>query len=121
LLASQDIRFHFNFDESVKQVNLEMTKRKNLYLIFKEAINNALKYADCKNIWVNIGLQKNELLLLVKDDGKGFERNETKEKNSLSGNGLQNMQRRAAEMKGSCSIDSAPDGGTAVSLRFPIP
>ncbi|MBC7936999.1 MAG: histidine kinase [Rhizobacter sp.] len=121
LLASQEIRFHFNYDPSVKHTNLEMTKRKNLYLIFKEAVNNSLKYAACNNLWVSITQQKNELILLVKDDGKGFERNEPKENNSLSGNGLQNMQRRAKEMKGSCTIDAVPGVGTTITLQFPIP
>lgn len=121
LLASQEVYFHFSYDDMVKQVNLEMTKRKNLYLIFKEAINNAIKYANCKNIWVNISLQKAELELLVKDDGQGFERDQKKENNSLSGNGLQNMNRRAKEMKGSVVVDAAPEKGTAIRLRFPIP
>lgn len=121
LLASQEIRFHFNYEEAVKQVNLEMTKRKNLYLIFKETINNSIKYAGSKNIWVNISLHKNELILEMKDDGKGFSANEPGSKNSLAGNGLQNMRRRATEMKGSCIIDSAPGQGTMVLLRFPIP
>ena len=54
LLASQNIQFHFEYTASIKFVSLEMTKRKNFYLIFKETINNAIKYADCKKLWVSI-------------------------------------------------------------------
>jgi signal transduction histidine kinase len=43
LLAAKEIKFHFEYDKNITQLNLEMTKRKNFYLIFKEAVNNALK------------------------------------------------------------------------------
>ena len=98
-----------------------MTKRKNFYLIFKESVNNALKYAGCKNLWVNIHYRHHELQLTVRDDGKGFDAAKVKMANTLAGNGLQNMQLRAKEMKGSWVIDSEIDKGTTVTLLFPIP
>ncbi len=121
LLASQEIQFHFSFDASIKNLVLEMTKRKNFYLIFKESVNNALKYAGCKNLWVNIHYRHHELQLTVRDDGKGFDAAKVKMANTLAGNGLQNMQLRAKEMKGSWVIDSQMDKGTTVTLLFPIP
>jgi signal transduction histidine kinase len=121
LLLSQEILFHFNYDDSLLQVTLEMTKRKNFYLIFKEAVNNALKYAGCRNLWVDVKHTAHQLLLTIKDDGKGFDINDAKAAKSLSGNGLQNMQRRAKEMKGSVTIESEPGKGTGIRLHFPIP
>lgn len=121
LLASQQIQFHFKYDPSIKTLVLEMTKRKNFYLIFKEAINNALKYSSCKNLWVNIRYHHHELELMVKDDGNGFDAQKVKMTNTLAGNGLQNMKLRAKEMKGSWVIDSEPGAGTLVTLIFPIP
>lgn len=121
LLASQEIRFHFSYEMSVQHQHLEMTKRKNFYLTFKEAVNNALKYSGCKNLWVEINLHQHHLLLSVKDDGKGFDTKKAKAAITLSGNGVQNMKMRAKEMKGSCVVESEPGKGTTVTLKFPIP
>ncbi|AXY76285.1 histidine kinase [Paraflavitalea soli] len=122
LLASKGIVFHFEVEPGIKQVNLEMTRRKNFYLIFKEAVNNALKYADCRNLWVRIGLRHHQLELEVKDGGVGFDREKVRmyASQSLSGNGLRNMEMRAAEMKGAWTIESEPGKGTVVQLRFPV-
>lgn len=121
LLGSQDIKFHFSYEMSVQHQHLEMDKRKNFYLIFKEAVNNALKYSGCKNLWVEIWLHHHQLQLSVKDDGKGFDARRVKSTATLSGNGVRNMQMRAREMKGSCRIESVPGDGTTVLLSFPIP
>lgn len=120
LLASQEVKFHFSYDLSVQHQHLEMTKRKNFYLIFKEAINNALKYSGCKNIWVDIHLQHHQLMLVVKDDGTGFDVKKSKSMNTLSGNGMRNMEMRSKEMKGGCNVLSG-ETGTTVTLNFPIP
>lgn len=121
LLASQGITFHFDVEPGIKQVSLEMTRRKNFYLIFKESVNNALKYAQCKNLWVNIRLRHHQVELEVKDDGAGFDMEKVHiyASQSLSGNGLRNMEMRAAEMKGVWKIHSKPGEGTTVHLRFP--
>jgi ligand-binding sensor domain-containing protein/two-component sensor histidine kinase len=123
LLASQEIQFHFTHAISLEQLNLEMTKRKNFYLIFKEAINNALKYSGAKNLWVVIIHQQHQLELTIRDDGKGFDMSSIKQHTSasLSGNGLQNMTMRTKEMSGTLVMKSEPGSGTLVTLRFPIP
>jgi ligand-binding sensor domain-containing protein/two-component sensor histidine kinase len=123
LLASKDIKLSFVYDPAVQLLNLEMTKRKNFYLIFKEAINNVLKYAQCKNLEVAIKIQQHHLEMKVTDDGVGFDWSAMKAKasQSLSGNGLRNMHIRTKEMKGNFSVESTPGIGTTVCLRFPIP
>jgi len=120
LLASQDVKFHFSYVLGIQHQHLEMAKRKNFYLIFKEAVNNAMKYSGCKNLWVDISLHHHQLELLVKDDGKGFDIKKVRSMNTLSGNGVRNMEMRAKEMKGNWSIVSS-DTGTIVRLAFPIP
>ena len=122
LLTSQEILFHFTSDPDLKGMNLEMTKRKNFYLIFKESVNNALKYSKCKHLWVHIGIQHHQVVLMVKDDGVGFdmEKVHIHASQSMSGNGLRNMEMRAAEMKGTWKIESEPGKGTSVHLKFPI-
>jgi ligand-binding sensor domain-containing protein/two-component sensor histidine kinase len=122
LLHTQNIQFRFQYDPAVMNVNLEMEKRKNFYLIFKEAVNNALKYSGCKKMEVCVQYRNHQLELLVKDDGIGFDRKtvDTKSVESLSGNGLNNMARRAKEMNGLCMIESQPGAGTTVRLKFPV-
>jgi len=122
LLAAAGIRFHFSVDKSVEQLHLEMTRRKNFYLIFKEAVNNAVKYAACRNLQVSVSQKNNQLTLTIQDDGKGFDMEEMKRQSgsSLSGNGIENMKRRTGEIKGSYTIESIPGKGTVVILVFPV-
>lgn len=123
LLHTQNIQFSFRYDPAVMHVNLEMEKRKNFYLIFKEAVNNTLKYSGCKKMEVYVNYSHAHIELIVQDDGVGFDSKtiETKASQSLSGNGLNNMARRAGEMGGTFSIKSEPGKGTRVHLRFPFP
>lgn len=123
LLHTQGIQFRFKYDPAVMHVNLEMEKRKNFYLIFKEAVNNTLKYSGCKKMEVSVQYDHNQIELKVQDDGVGFDTRtiETRNSQSLSGNGLTNMARRAKEMGGSLAIKSEPGMGTTVNLRFPVP
>ena len=120
LLEPAGICIHFNVGDGVSDLNLNMQQRKDLYLIFKEAINNTLKYAACKNVTINISRKGTKTLVLeIKDDGKGFDmENLDKKSNSLSGNGIRNMRKRAAELVGKLDIVSAPQKGTTILLVF---
>jgi signal transduction histidine kinase/streptogramin lyase len=122
LMASRNIVFHFEVEEGLQHINLGMTRRKNFYLIFRESVNNILKYADCREVWVKVQMQHHQLELSVRDDGKGFELEKVQinASQSLSGNGLRNMQMRAAEIKGSLAITTQPGHGTTIRLIFPV-
>ena len=122
LLATADITFHFHYDKAIEKLNLKMTVRKNFYLIFKEAVNNAAKYAGCKNIFVSIHYKNNLLQMIMKDDGSGFDMRQlaAQGKKSLSGNGIENMKRRGKEIKGDYIINSTPGNGTLIQLQFHI-
>lgn len=122
LLKARDIKFDLQYPKSILNLNLGMEKRKNFYLIFKESINNALKYSGCSQILIKVKTSHHHLELEVVDDGAGFDIDQVKAKlsQSLSGNGFQNMQRRAGEMKGECKMISAKGQGTTIFLRFPI-
>jgi ligand-binding sensor domain-containing protein/two-component sensor histidine kinase len=95
LLATKNISCSFVYDAAVTKLNLPMEIRKNFYLIFKEAINNVLKYSDCSNMEVSLKQQGHNAELKVKDNGKGFDIENMKlvAAKSLSGNGLINMKR----------------------------
>lgn len=122
LAAARNIQFDLQYDKSVDTLQLDMDGRKNFYLIFKEAINNAIKYSGTSALVVGIQLINNKLLLEVKDNGVGFNvGNEMKgNRATLSGNGLHNMYKRANEMKGELQIDSQPGKGTTILLQMPL-
>ncbi len=114
ICSSKNIAVNMQLDE-LEKAKLSMEQRKNIYLIFKEALNNAVKYADTESITVSASIQNKELLLLIKDKGKGFDSNLVKK-----GNGLDNIKNRAAEMAGTLTIDTAAGKGTAVTLTIPV-
>ena len=113
IFGAKDIAFHFDFDKNILQSKLKMEMRRNLYLIFKEAVNNAAKYSQAANAFVMIWNRENNLKMTIRDDGSGFEMNTVK-----SGNGLLNMQQRAVLMKARFNLESIPGKGTLVELEF---
>jgi ligand-binding sensor domain-containing protein/two-component sensor histidine kinase len=121
LLVAKNIQLRFEYEQAIRLVNLDMTKRKNLYLIFKEAVNNALKYSDASHLSIQLSKDHHQFLMKIQDNGKGFDIAGGKNTSSLSGNGLQNMRLRAREMKGILELESGPDRGFTLLLRFPIP
>lgn len=121
LFVAKNISFNITYNQNVKELELQMEKRKNMYLIFKESVNNALKYADCKNFSVSFELHSQRLEMIIKDDGAGFDVTKAGLRNTLAGNGLQNMRTRAEEIKGQLSITSLQGKGTEIRLSFHIP
>jgi signal transduction histidine kinase len=93
-----------------------MEKRKNFYLIYKEAINNAYKYSEGKNVNVSIAEKDHNLIMIITDNGKGFDM----ASKSVNGNGLGNMRTRAEEMHAKLDITSWPGKGTRVCLQMKV-
>ena len=93
-----------------------METRKNFYLIFKEAVNNAVKYSLCSELIVNISQSNDTIIMSIEDNGTGFDL-----KNHHEGNGIQNMKSRAKELHGDLIINSMQQSGTKVRLLFNIP
>ena len=123
ILATRNIRFDLDYQPSILTASLDMEKRKNLYLIFKEAINNAFKYSGCSEIKTMISNSNKQIKMIIKDNGVGFDvkRETAGDKLSLSGNGLRNMKSRSMEMKGELLVESTPGVGTEIKLSIPIP
>src|SRR5258705_156407 len=72
LCTMKNIQLQFTADEKLDHLQLSMEQRRNIYLIFKEALNNALKYAACRNMRIDLSKENHWFILSVKDDGKGF-------------------------------------------------
>ncbi len=122
LAVAKNIHFNLNFEQALLTLALDMNKRKNFYLIFKEAINNAIKYSGASELNASILKVENYVTLKVADNGVGFDTDITKKNkaSSLSGNGLQNMYKRAYELKGDLQIISNIGEGTKIILHFPV-
>ncbi len=110
IAATKSINLRFNGDEAVNALNFTLDQRRDIYLIFKEAMNNAVKYSEAASITVNIKCSNRRLELEVRDSGKGFNPDLVRQ-----GNGLKNMSARAAQLKGQLSITSDARG-TSVLL-----
>ncbi|RYD78759.1 MAG: hypothetical protein EOP53_10705, partial [Sphingobacteriales bacterium] len=115
LLEAKGINVSFEARENLEELKTTMQQRHHLYLIFKEAVNNALKYADAKNISISIVRESSRLKMQIKDDGKGFVSN-----NQFSGNGIKNMHSRAADINATLAITSVPQHGTLITLQLTI-
>jgi signal transduction histidine kinase/tetratricopeptide (TPR) repeat protein len=114
LCAGKGIRLHLDIGSSIRTYYPGMQVRKNIYMLMKEAINNAVKYSGCKNIYLSLQNSQGHLVSAeVRDDGKGFDMNAVQE-----GNGLNNIRARAEELHAKLSIDTAPGLGTAIRLQF---
>jgi ligand-binding sensor domain-containing protein/two-component sensor histidine kinase len=103
----------FLVGEHMLNDELSMNQRQHYFLVFKEAVNNAVKYSMGKKITVQLIRENHHITLAVQDDGKGFSRETV-----ISSNGLKNMQARATELKGVLNITSG-ESGTTVELTCP--
>nr|WP_197486667.1 sensor histidine kinase [Mucilaginibacter sp. L294] len=115
LLEARAINFDIMIDKDIENTSLPMEYRKNIFLIFKESINNVLKHAQCTAITVLVKPQGKKISFVISDNGKGFETGVESNRN-----GLKNIERRAAEMGGELTITSSPDKGTMIKLLINI-
>jgi signal transduction histidine kinase len=94
----------------------------NIFRIVQEAINNAIKYSDTKKIEVMLKQTEANMVITVKDDGKGFDEKmvEARSMNIESGRGFFNMYERTEYISGHLDVKSAPGQGTTVILTVPV-
>ncbi|GAA4466010.1 hypothetical protein GCM10023189_47520 [Nibrella saemangeumensis] len=111
MAEAKDIKFTMQVSDKFHSTRLNVEQRRNLYLIFKESINNAVKYADCTTINVFLTVVGRHLKLVIEDNGRGFDPATVRQ-----GNGLQNLRKRADEIKGQLTLESAPGAGTRIEL-----
>jgi signal transduction histidine kinase len=111
LLEAMNIRFDINVGEDILNTQIKMDARKNIFMIFKECINNIVKHSCCTAMSVAVKKLNNQLELVITDNGKGFDTN-----TPSSRNGLKNMQKRAREINGSIQVISQPGDGTVTTL-----
>ena len=126
VLSPKDIDFEMNAPEDETEISLGSALRRELFLIFKESINNIVKHSGATEVMIDFVFSEPEVFLTVRDNGRGFDLAKFTENATASlfadyrgGNGLLSMKRRAAELGGELEI-SSPPGGTTVKLRLPL-
>lgn len=116
VLSPNDIGFRFHYKVKDEEKLLTPQQRKDLLMIFKEALNNARKYSGATQVDINIYQEGALLKLQIKDYGSGFDMQQV-----LRGNGLDNMKRRAAAIQAELAVHSRPGNGTFLCLKMPLP
>jgi two-component sensor histidine kinase len=120
LLDAKDIDFTIRSSLDDKDVPLGADLRREVYLIFKECINNLVKHSGCTKAAVVFSVSGPWLVVSITDNGKGFEPASNGSSPGMGGHGLSSMQRRANALGGSLHIDSAVSRGTNVTLKVPL-
>ncbi len=115
LLESKGIQVVFESDPKVDDLYLTMEARKNLFLIFKEAVHNIAKHAQCDQVVISMQVRHYHLELDIQDNGKGFS-----EENNL-GHGLESMRRRAQDLGAQLIMDQKSGQGVHLLLKVAIP
>ena len=105
LLEVSEMDYQFNFPSEIPDISLLNQQRRNLLLVAKESVNNAIKYSEATFIEIGLRVEEFQIWLWVQDNGKGFDVNEKKK-----GNGLKNMAYRMKEMEGKFTISSNEKG-----------
>ena len=126
--AAAAIRCRLKVPVQLPPLALSAEVRHNVFLAFKEALNNVVKHAQATEVDISLELRPTEFVLVVVDNGRGFQRNADKPAaaapadtlRSASGHGLPNIQKRMEEIGGSCVWDSAPGGGTRTAFTVAI-
>jgi signal transduction histidine kinase len=114
--GARGMNVKINSVEDFEPIALDTQARKNIYLICKEAINNAVKYSKASELHVGFDRSGRELNLFIEDNGQGFDESVIR-----LGNGLNNMKERAFTIGADYSIGASNEKGTRVSLNYKIP
>jgi PAS domain S-box-containing protein len=124
IFTARNIRFHFHAPHAEDNTQLGANVRREVFLIFKESVNNVVRHSKCTEADAKFYTQNGSLMLEVNDNGRGFDA-KLLDDPALSqpcrgGNGLSSMRQRAAELGAELRIISTEGQGTRVWLNVPI-
>ncbi len=84
-----------------------------MYLALKEALHNVVKHSEATEVWLRLEIKANVLILIVEDNGRGFETNAI---SKTGGDGLTNLRHRMEEIHGKFEQHSEPTRGTRITF-----
>jgi signal transduction histidine kinase len=115
LFTSRGIALRFDAPAVRLTLKLSMDVRRDLLLIYKEAVSNAARHSRCSAVEIDLRVDGSQLVLTVTDNGVGFDVSEESE-----GQGRVSMRGRAQRIKGTIEITSGNNAGTRVRLSVPV-
>ena len=115
-LEPTDIHCRLDVASNLPEAMLTAEVRHNVFLVVKEALNNAAKHSAATELWLHLTMNDGAMVIEVSDNGRGFKAETGRE----PGNGLRNMRARMDEVGGQLTVRSAPGEGTTVGLRLPL-
>jgi signal transduction histidine kinase/ligand-binding sensor domain-containing protein len=110
-----DVEMTLDVPDEAESMTIDIDVRRDFYLIFKEAVNNAARHSRCRRIAIVLRAAASQLTLEVADDGIGFDTT-----GDRGGNGLASMRRRANGLGGSLEVTSTAGAGTTIRLTMPF-
>jgi signal transduction histidine kinase len=111
----RDVGLTLNVPDDGQSMKLGVQVRRDLYLVFKEAVNNAARHSSCTRVAISFRADGASLFLEVADNGRGFDVSAESD-----GHGLASMRRRAHRLGAVLAVESSTAGGTVVRLTMPI-
>ncbi len=115
MLEDTGIQYQLDFPEQVSNQPLHPDLKRNIYLVMKESIHNAVKYSDATIVTVDFTVSDNLFSIRISDNGVGFSP-DALSKNG-QGNGLANMRNRMQQVRSNFKITSSPGNGCIVQAR----
>jgi len=115
MLTARSIEFQFLTPDAEKDVQLGANIRREVFLIFKESINNLVKHSGCSRVEVRFQIDEETLELTVSDNGNGFDTSAESD-----GHGLTSMKERAEGLGADIAIVSEAALGTTITLNVPL-
>ncbi len=108
-----DVQFETNMTKRILPVQIE----REMWRIMQEGLNNVYKHAEASHAWVSWIFEDDKVLLTIKDDGKGFNKNKTKKESF----GLIGMRERADAIHAQLNVSSQPGKGTIIEAEVEVP
>jgi signal transduction histidine kinase len=115
-LALADLRYRLDVPAQLPDANIAPDLRHNVFLAFKESVNNVVKHAKATEVKIRLRLDANKFTIEIEDDGKGP--GDAAKKTGR--NGLRNMRKRMEDIGGTFVMKPGDERGTIVRLTSPI-
>lgn len=123
VLDAKDIDYRFYLPDKQTDIPLGADVRREVYLMFKESVNNLAKHSAAAKAELTIKVEDDFLVVIVKDNGKGFQTlppDESPVFAVMGGNGLPNLSKRTKSLGGEFQVNSKIGAGTEISFKIPV-
>jgi ligand-binding sensor domain-containing protein/signal transduction histidine kinase len=117
-LALAGLRYRAEVPAHLPATEIPPEVRHNVFLAFKESVNNVVKHAHASEAWIRLRLSPEKFILEIEDNGRGLGGMDPKA--AQMRNGMRNMRKRMADIRGEFSISPGANGGTIVRLTVPL-